>query len=183
MTIPICCVQSTASSPLMYVTCTSPGVAADTGGRNGPAYFPANEIRRFLVTHRLRLLRWTTSPAMSLPSLTVVSHRGRLSGSQLRLFWCATSSSMCLLSLTVVSHSRRRIRIPPPRHTRLCRLGRWICRSWGGFGFEGPGGLVGAVIFGCLGLGWLLAFVIFHAVSILSRVFADASVCAYLVPL
>jgi hypothetical protein len=91
MTIPICCVQSTASSPLMYVTCTSPGVAADTGGRNGPAYFLANEIHRFLVTHRLRLLRWTTSPAMSLPSLTVVSHSGRLSGSRLRLFWCATS--------------------------------------------------------------------------------------------
>jgi hypothetical protein len=35
-----------------------------------------------------------------------------------------------------------------------------------------------AAIFGCLGLGWLLAFVIFHAVSILWRVFADASVCA-----
>jgi hypothetical protein len=153
MTIPICCVQSTASSPLMYLTCTSPGVAADTGGRNGPAYFLANEIHRFLVTHRLRLLRWTTSPAMSLPSLTVVSHSGR------------------------------RIRIPPPRHTRLCRRGRCICRSWGGFGFKGPGGLVGAAIFGCLGLGWLLAFVVFHAVSILSRVFADASVCAYLVPL
>jgi hypothetical protein len=35
----------------------------------------------------------------------------------------------------------------------------------------------------CSGLGWLLAFVVFHAVSILSRVFANASVCACLVPL
>jgi hypothetical protein len=37
--------------------------------------------------------------------------------------------------------------------------------------------------FGCLGLGWLLAFVVMHDVSILSGVFAGASVCACLVPL
>jgi hypothetical protein len=38
---------------------------------------------------------------------------------RLRLFRCATSPAMSLPLLTVVSHSHRRPRIPPRRHTRL----------------------------------------------------------------
>jgi hypothetical protein len=38
ITIPTCCVRSNTASPLLCVTYTFPGVAANTGGRNGPAY-------------------------------------------------------------------------------------------------------------------------------------------------
>jgi hypothetical protein len=61
---------------------------------------------------------------------------------RLRLFRCATCPAISLLSLTVVSHSHRRPRIPLPCHMRLCRRGRCICLSWGSFWFEGRGGLV-----------------------------------------
>jgi hypothetical protein len=93
-------------------------------------------------------------------------HSGVLPRSRLRRLRCGTSPAMSLLSLTVVSHSLRRPRIPPQRHVRLCRRRRCICRSWGGFGFGGPGGLVDAAIVGFLGggwlgLGWLLTFVDF----------------------
>jgi hypothetical protein len=42
-------------------------------------------------------------------SLTQFYHSGRLPRSRLRLLRCATSPAMSLLSLTVVSHSRRAI--------------------------------------------------------------------------
>jgi hypothetical protein len=58
-----------------------------------------------------------TSPAVASVSLTLFYHSGRLPRSRLRLFRCATSPAMSLLSLTVISDSRRRLRIPPPRHT------------------------------------------------------------------
>jgi hypothetical protein len=81
-------------------------------------------------------------PAVASVSLTLFYHSGRLPRSELRLFRCATSPATSLLSLTVISPSRRRLRIPPPRHTPLCRCGSCICRSWGGLGFGGPGGMV-----------------------------------------
>jgi hypothetical protein len=37
--------------------------------------------------------------------------------------------------------------VPPIR--RVCGRGRRICRSWGGFGFGGPGGLVDAAPYPC----------------------------------
>jgi hypothetical protein len=98
------------------------------------------------------------SPAVTSVALTLFYHSGRLPRSRLRLFRCATSPAMSLLWLTVVSHSRRRLRIPPPRHTRLCRRGSCICRSWGGFGFEGRGGLVD----GLFGSGLLVGVCLFY---------------------
>jgi hypothetical protein len=67
---------------------------------------------------------------------------------QLRLFRCATSPAMSLLSLTVVSHSLS-----------------FDCAAVGA-AFAVPGvasgsRVVGVWLTGCLGLGWLLAFVIF----------------------
>jgi hypothetical protein len=108
-----------------------------------------------------------TSPAVASVSLTQFYHSGRLPRSRLRLFRCATSPAMCLLSLTVVSHSRRAI------------LG---CAAVGAE-FAVPGvasgsGVLGVwlmVVWVCVGC-WRLSFL--HTVSILSRVFADASLCA-----
>jgi hypothetical protein len=66
-------------------------------------------------------------------SLTLFYHSDRLPRSRLLQFWCATSSAMSLLSLTVVSHSRRHPRSPPLRQRgSLYRRGwapammRWI---------------------------------------------------------
>jgi hypothetical protein len=69
-------------------------------------------------------------------------HSGRLPRSLLHLFRYATSPAMSLLSLTVVSHSRRHPRIPLSYHVWLCRRWCCICCSWGGVGFAGRGGLV-----------------------------------------
>jgi hypothetical protein len=64
------------------------------------------------ASSQLHLFRCSTSPAMSLLSLTVVSHsdglpRSRLPRSRLRMFQCAISPAMSVLSLTVISHSGR----------------------------------------------------------------------------
>jgi hypothetical protein len=98
-----------------------------------------------------------TSPAEASVSLTMFYHSGHLPCSLLRPFRCATSPAMSLPSLTVVSHSHRR-----PRRRAI-----FDCAGVGA-AFAVPGvasRVVGVWWTGCLGLGWLLAFVVFTCCS------------------
>jgi hypothetical protein len=121
-----------------------------------------------------------TSPAVASVSLTLFYHSGRLPRSRLCLFWCATSPAMSLPSLTVVSHSHRRSRISPPRHCAAVGVDFAVPVVASGSGVRGiwlaPPFVVVWVRVGC----WRLSFL--HAVSSQSEGFADASVCACLVP-
>jgi hypothetical protein len=88
------------------------------------------------------------SPAVASVSLTLFYHSGRLPRSRLRLFRCATSPAMSLLSLTVVSHSL----------TFDCAA---VGAEFAVPGVASGSRVVGVWLTGCLGLGWLLAFVVF----------------------
>jgi hypothetical protein len=67
------------------------------------------------------------SPAVASVSLTMCYHSCRLPRSRVRLFRCATSPAMSLLSLTVVSHSRLTRYIGCAARTVLAAPLRMMC--------------------------------------------------------